>query len=91
MYLASPYYLKVAVCCDSMFPDFKQPCFLVMGRASSFDVGDAAEYWDPEIGSIIHRVVGVCSSGYLMKGDNVEHSDGCRLPFAKVVAKACLG
>lgn len=62
-------------------------------KESDIKIGDVVNYRNPYFGLILHRVVGKCGDGLIIKGDANEYEDNICVPYGlintKLVYKFC--
>ena len=78
---------------ESMNPYLKEGCVIISADVKDISEGDVIIYYDPLFGDIVHRVIGLCDGGYVMKGDNNWASEGCISAgwvVGKMIGKVCL-
>ncbi len=65
----------VIVAGDSMEPGLSSGDLVVIRAAGRTEVGDVVSYDNPELGAVIHRVVGVDGERFTVQGDNNDWTD----------------
>jgi signal peptidase I len=77
----------VIVSGDSMEPGFHTGDFAIVRRASSYEVGDVVTYRHPDIGPVIHRIIGRDGQRYVFRGDHNAFVDGYQPADSELVGK----
>ena len=60
---------------SSMEPVFHQGDLVLVRQARDFDIGDIVIYRHPEVGPVIHRIIGQDLVHFTLKGDNNDLTD----------------
>ena len=63
---------------NSMEPKFHKGDMAIIRRDSSYEVGEIVTYRHPDIGFVIHRIIGREGDRYIFKGDHNDFTDGYR-------------
>jgi len=72
---------------ESMLPLLDGPCLHIVREQGSYNVGDIVIFSINPKMKIIHRIVDVCDGGFMLKGDNNDHGDGC-IPLDYILFKS---
>ena len=73
---------------NSMEPTFHSGDLIVARDTDAFRVGDVAVYRHPQIGRVVHRIIGRDGQNYVFQGDNNGFVDGYRPRRADLVGAA---
>ncbi|HYN89261.1 MAG TPA: signal peptidase I [Ardenticatenaceae bacterium] len=68
----------VIVTGNSMEPNFHLGDLAVLRRTGEYEVGDVATFHHPQIGPVIHRIIGKDGDRFIFKGDNNSWIDSYR-------------
>ncbi len=71
----------------SMLPGMRGGDLAVVRRAPSYNVGDVVTYLDPNLGPVIHRIVGRQNERFVLQGDNNSWLDPHKPVEAEIVGK----
>jgi len=72
---------------NSMEPGFHRGDLVVLRRATEYQVGDIATYQHPQIGPVIHRIIGREGDAFVFKGDNNAWLDAYRPTQAELIGR----
>lgn len=72
---------------NSMEPDFKYGDLVLVRNASKFFVGDIVTYNQPDVGTILHRIVRIENGSYILKGDNNSWEDTYEPSEQEIIGK----
>lgn len=72
---------------NSMEPGFHKGDLVVVRKDHSYGVGDIVTYRHPDIGYVIHRIVGREGGTYLFQGDNNSYVDGYHPEAGELVGR----
>lgn len=61
---------------NSMEPTFSAGDLVVTREALEYRVGDVAAYRHPEVGLVVHRIIGREGERFVFQGDNNDFTDG---------------
>lgn len=70
---------------NSMYPTLHRGDLVLVRRAESYSPGQIAAYRYPDVGTVIHRVVGTAGDRLIFKGDHNSWTDGYRPTPAEVI------
>lgn len=70
---------------NSMYPTLHRGDLVLVRRAKSYSPGQIAAYRYPDVGTVIHRVVGIAGDRLIFKGDHNSWTDGYRPLPAEVI------
>ena len=73
---------------NSMEPLYQQGDLVIVHRAAEYQLGDIITYRHPDIGPVIHRIIGLQGDNYLLKGDHNSWTDSFLPSKANIVGKA---
>jgi signal peptidase len=72
---------------NSMEPGFHRGDLAIVRRASSYQVGDIVTYRHPDIGPVVHRIIGRDGQKYVFKGDHNSFIDGYEPSESELIGK----
>ncbi len=72
---------------NSMEPAFHKGDLVVVREAHNYGPGDVVTYRHPDIGFVIHRIVGRDGGTYLFQGDNNSYVDGYQPDAGELVGR----
>ena len=73
---------------NSMEPLYQQGDLVIVHRATEYQVGDIVTYHHPDIGPVIHRIIGQEGDHYLLKGDHNTWIDSFLPTRVDIIGKA---
>lgn len=73
---------------NSMQPLYQQGDLVVVHRADEYQVGDIVTYRNPDIGPVIHRIIGQQGDQFILKGDHNTWTDSFLPASADIIGKA---
>ncbi len=72
----------------SMEPGYHSGDLVIVRKAATYQVGDVVTYRDAEMGAfVIHRIIGIDQSQYVLKGDNNSWIDAYHPTHAEIAGK----
>jgi len=77
----------VIVSGNSMEPGFQSGDLAIVRGASSYETGDIVTYRHPDLGPVIHRIIGRGGERYVVKGDHNAFVDGYQPAESELVGK----
>jgi signal peptidase I len=73
---------------NSMEPLYHKGDLVIVQSAAAYQVGEIVTYRHPQIGSVIHRIIGRDGERYVMKGDHNTWTDSYKPGRGDVLGKA---
>ena len=73
---------------NSMQPLYQQGDLVIVHKAAEYRVGDIVTYRNPDIGPVIHRIIGQQGDHYILKGDHNTWTDSFLPLSADIIGKA---
>jgi signal peptidase I len=73
---------------NSMQPLYLQGDLVIVHRAAEYQVGDIVTYHHPDIGPVIHRIIGQQADQYILKGDHNTWTDSFLPKKTDIIGKA---
>jgi signal peptidase I len=73
---------------NSMEPLYQPGDLVIVHRATGYQVGDIVTYHHPDIGPVIHRIIGQQGDLFLLKGDHNTWTDSFLPTQADIIGKA---
>jgi signal peptidase I len=73
---------------NSMQPLYQQGDLVIVHKAVDYQVGDIVTYRNPDIGPVIHRIVGQQDDQFILKGDHNTWTDSFLPAPADIIGKA---
>ena len=73
---------------NSMEPLYQPGDLVIVHRATDYQIGDIVTYRHPDIGPVIHRIIGQQGEQYLLKGDHNTWTDSYLPTRAGIIGKA---
>jgi len=73
---------------NSMQPLYQQGDLVIVHRADDYQVGDIVTYRHPDIGPVIHRIIGQQGDLFILKGDHNTWTDSFLPAPADIIGKA---
>jgi len=71
----------------SMTPRFKEGDLVIVRRAAAYQVGDIVTYTFPDLGRVVHRIVGRDGLRYIIKGDANSWLDSYHPDASEILGK----
>ena len=69
------HYLYIIVSGNSMEPFLKNGDLAVLHPSQTYQIGEVVLYRHPDLGPVIHRIIGMEGNNYIVKGDHNEWTD----------------
>jgi len=76
--------LYVIVTGNSMEPFLLDGDLALVSPRDKYDIGDVIVYKQPKLGAVIHRIVGIEGSRYIIQGDHNDQIDPYRPSIAEI-------
>lgn len=77
----------VVITGNSMEPVFHAGDLAVTDKAGSYNVGDIVVYTHPQVGKVIHRIIGRDGTKFMLQGDNNSWVDGYQPVREDIIGK----
>jgi len=72
---------------NSMEPTFQRGDLVILRTANSYHIGDIATYRHPEIGPVIHRIIGQEQGHFIFQGDHNKWIDSYQPKQDEIIGK----
>jgi signal peptidase I len=73
---------------NSMEPLYKRGDLVIVRQEAEYQIGDIVTYHHPDIGPVIHRIIGRVGDRYLLKGDHNTWTDSYLPGGGDIIGKA---
>jgi signal peptidase len=77
----------VIVTGNSMEPNLNRDDLIVLRETHDYQIGDVVAYSHPYLGPVIHRIIGLEGSRYILQGDNNDWTDSYQPAEADIIGE----